>query len=92
MDVMDDVVSSSLPELLLTDSVILQEEEGDESPNEAEGDKKAMDPNIQFDHFDRSGVQKLRPSLEDPPALELKSCPVTLLTHTWMRQRSSQLS
>ncbi|XP_048231763.1 uncharacterized protein LOC125370425 [Ricinus communis] len=61
VDVLDDIVESQLQEILLDDplQVALQADEEE----------------LSIDHFDKSRVHKLRPSLEEPPALELKKLP-----------------
>ncbi|XP_048229445.1 uncharacterized protein LOC125369956 [Ricinus communis] len=73
-----------LREILLDDplQVVLQAEDEEELSNEDVLEQLACllasEPSRSANHFidiDRSGMQKLRPSLKEPPALELKELP-----------------
>ncbi|XP_048235707.1 uncharacterized protein LOC125371216 [Ricinus communis] len=84
MDVLDDIVESQLQEILLDDPsrVALQAKDAKELSNEDVLEQLtcllASEPSRSADHFvdnDRSTMQKLRPSLEEPRTLELKELP-----------------
>ena len=79
VDALDGVMESNLNDLLLEDSIALQVDEDDGSSNETELDNEPLKSTDEFVEFDRSGVPKLRPSLEDPPVIELKELPNHLM-------------
>eukprot|EP00257_Ricinus_communis_P019971 XP_015579103.1 uncharacterized protein LOC107261818 [Ricinus communis] len=84
VDILDDIVESPLQEILFDDplQIALQADDDEELSNEDMLEQLtcllASEPNRSTDHFiniHRSGVHKSRPSLEEPPALELKELP-----------------
>ncbi|XP_048227277.1 uncharacterized protein LOC125369302 [Ricinus communis] len=81
VDLLDDVIDTQLQEILLDDplQVALRAEDEHELSNESVLEQLAFllanEPSKNTDKFveiDRVGVQKLRPSHEEPPILELK--------------------
>ncbi|XP_048231769.1 uncharacterized protein LOC125370427 [Ricinus communis] len=94
VDVLDDILGSQLQEILLDAplQVALQAEDEEELSNEDVLQQLACllasELNRSTDHLvdiDRSGVQKLRPSLTEPAALELKKLPKHL-THAYLNE------
>ena len=80
VDLLDNISESSIHDSLLSECVVLQDENEDiGSADESEVTDESLKFTDKFDEFDRAGLQKIRPSLEDPPILELKELPKHLM-------------
>ena len=88
LDALDGVLESDLHDLSLKDSIALQVDEDDGLSNETELANEPLKSTDEFVEFVRLGVLKLRPSLEDPPVIELKE--LLKRMHTWIKQKSFQ--